>query len=981
MTNTNLTCCVYKKTWLLSNAVKQKLSEIHDDYDVQGISGVDESKDIMRGRPYGGCAILWKKALSHAVTEVPCDNKRVFAITVKLENDNVLLVVCCYMPNDNMSRTFVEPQFMDTCADLQNVIESTRHDDLLIAADWNTDFDRHTAQGLYLKQFMEFLDMKCSWDHANSVKEDTFYAFNGNGSSCIDYYLMSDGLYNGVLSSVVLWDGVNLSPHQPVLLNASIELSYERTEQNVSAAAKPVLSWHKATEAQLEMYKAKLDSCLENINIPESLVDCNQPGCRDERHMLMIDNLCDDIVQACLNASDGVIPVVKMKKGVPRWNEVAKPLKDDALFWNAIWVSCGKPHNGVVCQIRRSTRAKYHKAVKKLKKEENLNRCEVMAEAMIANNNRKFWTEAKKFKGRNRVSVPNTMDEARGDGNVAELFARKYETLYNSVPYDDDKMIDLCKRVDEMCSECDSYVKVSTDMLKDAMRKVEAGKKDGFVGLESDHLTNGSDMLYQKLCHLITFSFAHSHMPECLQASTIVSIPKDCRGSMIVSENYRGICLCSVIVKLMDIIMMATCGNSLDTSELQFAYKPGHSTTMCTTVMKEVIQHYKNNDSDVYLCFLDASKAFDRISYETLFGILIDRKFPAPYIRLLMDNYVKQDIRIKWGSTLSKPFKGSNGVRQGGVISPVLFTVYMDRLVERLKQCNAGCWVGHKYFGTLIYADDIVLISPSLSGLQKMVNVCGEFGKENSINFNAKKSHCMYVGKDDTADLSDIMLNDKPLSWKLSAKHVGNIINQSLNDNDDIQYKMQLFFQQLNRLLADFQGARYDILCELFSKNCNSFYGSQCWNMRSKDIQTLCRAWNRGVRRLLQLNYDAHRYILPCILRTDTLETQLARRCCKMYKSMAHSKNGHIKFLFEHSMYFANSLIRRNLFCINSKYGATTEDVLNGRYCDITDFFVDEQCRQSEHIRELLDIRDGNQYVEGLCKEEVIDIIYVLSSH
>jgi hypothetical protein len=104
-------------------------------------------------------------------------------------------------------------------------------------------------------------------------------------------------------------------------------------------------------------------------------------------------------------------------------------------------------------------------------------------------------------------------------------------------------------------------------------------------------------------------------------------------------------------------------GDKLNTSDLQFAYKQGMSTTMCTTVAKEVVHHYKENGTDVHVCLLDASKSFDNIRFNKLFQRLLDRRFPARYINLLMNSYLDHVIRFKWGSSVSSNFKGINGIR------------------------------------------------------------------------------------------------------------------------------------------------------------------------------------------------------------------------------------------------------------------------------------------------------------------------------
>ncbi len=76
---------------------------------------------------------------------------------------------------------------------------------------------------------------------------------------------------------------------------------------------------------------------------------------------------------------------------------------------------------------------------------------------------------------------------------------------------------------------------------------------------------------------------------------------------------------------------------------------------------------------------------------------LLGLRFPARYISLLMNSYLDQSIQVKWGSTMSYVFKGVNGICQGGVISPILFTVYIDSLIMKLQSSKAGCWIGHHY--------------------------------------------------------------------------------------------------------------------------------------------------------------------------------------------------------------------------------------------------------------------------------------------
>ena len=131
---------------------------------------------------------------------------------------------------------------------------------------------------------------------------------------------------------------------------------------------------------------------------------------------------------------------------------------------------------------------------------------------------------------------------------------------------------------------------------------------------------------------------------------------QDIRGDLCNSDNYRGIALCYALCKLIDIIIIDKYGHPLFTSELQFAFKPEHSTNVCTSVLKEVCSYYRCRNTDIYLCTLDASKAFDRIHYGKLFNLLCERNVPAVIISLIIGMYTRQRICTNWNRAFSDLF-------------------------------------------------------------------------------------------------------------------------------------------------------------------------------------------------------------------------------------------------------------------------------------------------------------------------------------
>ena len=108
-----------------------------------------------------------------------------------------------------------------------------------------------------------------------------------------------------------------------------------------------------------------------------------------------------------------------------------------------------------------------------------------------------------------------------------------------------------------------------------------------------------------------------------------------------------------------------------------------------------ILCHYMFEDSPVYACFLDASKAFDLVNHGRLFTKLLNRGFPVALVRLLISWYREQRMSVRWDTHVSSNFPTTNGVRQGGVLSPVLFTLYMDDLLVELSELGVGCyWEG-----------------------------------------------------------------------------------------------------------------------------------------------------------------------------------------------------------------------------------------------------------------------------------------------
>ena len=235
-------------------------------------------------------------------------------------------------------------------------------------------------------------------------------------------------------------------------------------------------------------------------------------------------------------------------------------------------------------------------------------------------------------------------------------------------------------------------------------------------------------------------------------------------------------------------------------------------------MIKETISYYNNKSSSIYMCMLDASKAFDRVDLVVLFQKLFYRGMCPVLLKLLIKIYVDQSMRVTWNGSFSSLFSVSNGVKQGGVLSPILFNIYVEDIVISLKKYSVGCHVSGMYCGIFTYADDITLLSPSSSGLNFMLKMCEEYAKTRSILFNSSKTKCMFFGKNANISPNPVIFMDTKLSFIDECVLLGIPLSTSMNIN--ITGSVNSFYVKSNSVLRDFNLLPCDVKFSLLSTYC-----------------------------------------------------------------------------------------------------------------------------------------------------------------
>jgi len=820
--------------------------DVFKDYFNFGCSAMSKTVEtgILRGRPFGGVLTMIHNSLRKITETIFCSER--FAI-IKIAN---IIIVNIYLPcvgTDNRL-LICEDLFADILA-WRNQFPSC---EWLIAGDFNVNLDNNDNVATFINSFASDQCLTRCDVMFNKVGIVTYSNSALNHNSCIDYFLTSST--DCVLNYDIIDPAINFSDHLPVMAVCEIILPIglngnDAANKPPAAAARPIqyrwdhadlVAYYQHTGYWLGPILDALDKVVIQFNNHEA-VDFGA----------VIDSLYNDVVVILTTGANNFVPQYRKNFFKFWWDEELNILKSDSIESDKLWKSVGKPRQGPVFEKRQSCRLNYRKRLRDSQKAETVSYTNDLHDCLMEKNGPAFWKcWNSKFESHSKcVQVDGCVDGDTIASKFAQHFAEAY-TSSNTSRTDTVKAEYLHMRQDYAGFPANEENQFDAELTGNIISGLKRGKAMGLDGLTAEHLQYSHPILSVILAKLFNLMLLCNHVPESFGISYTIPLSKvkDCRTKSMTTDDFRGIAISCILSKVFEHCVLNRYRNFLTTGDNQFGFKKGLGCSDAIYSARKIIEQYVNEGCTVNLCAIDLTKAYDKTNHHALFIKLMKRNVPVMLLATLESWLGNCWTCVRWGSNVSEFFQIGFGVRQGSVLSPFLFAVYIDDIICHFSLDYA--------FHVVLYADDILIIAPSVYELQRALNICEIELNWLDMNINVKKCACLRIGPRCNIKCADIFTSSgNILPWVSEIRYLGIYIMQSRNFKCSLEHAKKSCYRALNAVFGKIgRLASEEVVLDIVSKKCLPvlLYGLEAVPLTKSDKSSLDFITNRFLMKLFK---------------------------------------------------------------------------------------------------------------------------------
>ena len=303
-------------------------------------------------------------------------------------------------------------------------------------------------------------------------------------------------------------------------------------------------------------------------------------------------------------------------------------------------------------------------------------------------------------------------------------------------------------------------------------------KAVGSDGILNEMVKNAPETILNLLRNFINLCLCKSLIPQSWCMDLITPIFKD--GSINDPDNYRGMCISSVLLKIICTLLQnriqGHCNKFNLINENQIGFKSNHRTSDHLLTLKTIVKKYVTiGKKKLYACFVDFKKAFDSVWHKGLFHKILKNGINGNILNFIKEIYKKTKCAVKSGNSRTDFFKFTKGVRQGCPISPILFNLYINDIFKMINSDNESdifLEVGKKV-NALMYADDLILLSDTKEGLQKQIDKMSDYCYKWKLTVDIKKTKTMIFNRGNRLIKSDFTYKNTVVENTKQFKYLG----------------------------------------------------------------------------------------------------------------------------------------------------------------------------------------------------------------
>lgn len=615
---------------------------------------------------------------------------------------------------------------------------------------------------------------------------------------------------------------------------------------------------------------------------------CSDKLCTNSDHRLIIDKMYSDLIDILCEASCNSYKekVPNNKKYVTGWNKHVKQSHQEARLSFQSWVVQGKPKTGPVYVAMQKAKTLFKSKLKWCQEHKKQIKMDIIASHHTRKDFSQFWKHTNKLK--HKPSLSASIEGVSEPASIANLFKNNFIVKSPLVVEEDS--------IPAQQPSTEPHIRFAIKDVATVVGNMKRGKSPGHDSLSIEHLQHAGVHLPRVLAMILNFCVGHTYLPENLMKTVVVPIVKNRAGDASDANNYRPISLATITAKVLDSVLDKQLNEHLALHDAQFGFRSGLSTETAVLCLKHTVRYYTDRKTPVYACFLDLSKAFDLVSYGVLWKKLYeDTSLPGELIELFKYWYSHQSNMVRWAGSLSEPYRLECGVRQGGLTSPKLFCLYMNRLIAGLSGAMVGCSIDGTFVNNISYADDMVLLTPSISAMRKLLHICERYAVAHGLKYNTKKSEYMLFSANKKAccpDVPPITLGGIPLKRVDTFKYLGHWVTASQSDVMDIERERRALAVRSNMLIRRFARCSEAVKVTLFRAYCQSFYTCSLWiDYTQKAYSALRVQYNNAFRALLGMPRHCSASGMFVTARVDGFYSIMRKRVASLMRRVRGSSN------------------------------------------------------------------------------------------